>query len=240
MPWPTSLVVKNGSKARSSTSTATPRSASSVAQARPDPEADPTGQGLHPFIQTAAVAGLGGRQAVPQHHPVDGHAIGLGGCLGGVRRRIADEVIKRTQCCSGSRSHGDDDLLERHGSGVTGGIDAGQGSGALGVDLDLAEAGQRHLAPLEELGVRHQSDLDEDASHRQVFDLTGGAIFVIHADHLAAVTDHFRGAGAHDDVDVAHGAGFLLQHFVGAQGIGKFHHCDVLDDAGEIDGRFYA
>ncbi len=65
-----------------------------------------------------------------------------------------------------------------------------------------------------------------------MLDFPGGAIFVIHACHLTAITDHFSGAGAHDDVDVGHGAGLLLQHFVGAQGVGELHHGDVLDDAG--------
>ena len=155
----------------------------------------------------------------------------------GFRRRIADEVIEGPQGGGGTGAHGDDDLLERHSGGIPCGIDAGQGGGALGVDLDLAKAGQGHLAPFQELGVRYQTYLHEDAGHRQVLDLTSSAILVVHAHHLAAVTDHFGGAGAHDDVDVAHGASLLLQHLVGAQGIGELHHGDVLDDASQIDGR---
>ncbi len=68
-----------------------------------------------------------------------------------------------------------------------------------------------------------------------MFDLTSGAIFVVHTDHLAAITDHFGGASAHDNVDIAHGASLLLQHFIGTQGIGKFHYGDVFDDASQVD-----
>ncbi len=70
-----------------------------------------------------------------------------------------------------------------------------------------------------------------------MFDLTCGAIFVVHTDHLAAITDHFGGARAHDDVDIAHGASLLLQHFIGTQGVGELHHSHMLDDASQIDGR---
>ncbi len=73
-----------------------------------------------------------------------------------------------------------------------------------------------------------------------MFDLAGGAIFVVHADYLAAITDHFGGASAHDDVDVGHGASLLLQHFIGSQGVGELHHSHMLDDASQIDGRLDA
>ncbi len=69
-----------------------------------------------------------------------------------------------------------------------------------------------------------------------MLDLAGGAIFVIHPHHLAAVTDHFSGAGTHDDIDVGHGAGLLLQYLVGTQSVGKLHHCNVFDNASQIDG----
>ncbi len=68
-----------------------------------------------------------------------------------------------------------------------------------------------------------------------MLDLAGGAIFVIHTDHLAAITDHFGSASAHDDVDIAHGASLLLQHFIGTQGVGELHHSHMLDDASQVD-----
>ena len=99
------------------------------------------------------------------------------------------------------------------------------------------EAGQGHLAPFQELGVRDQADLDEDAGHGEVPDLARGAILVIHAHHLlpSPITSVVRAL-----MMSMLPMGGPSQHVVGAQGIGELHYCDVFDDAGQIDGRLDA
>src|SRR6185503_12855734 len=64
-----------------------------VAQARPDAEADLAGQRLDPLLQPLAVAGLGGREAIAQHYPVDLLAILHGAGFAAVPDRLGIEAV---------------------------------------------------------------------------------------------------------------------------------------------------
>ncbi len=109
---------------------------------------------------------------------------------------------------------------------------------ALGVHLDLAEAGQLDHA-LQPVGVGQQADLDEHALQGQMLGLAGDPVGMVEAVDLASGAGDLGDLGALDDGDVGQAMQLVLQHRVGPQHIQEFQQGDVSDDAGQVDGRFH-
>nr|GEU28309.1 hypothetical protein [Tanacetum cinerariifolium] len=151
----------------------------------------------------------------------------------------ADQVIERGQCRLRAFAGGDDDLLVRHGGDIAGSKHAGDRRLAAGIDFDLAVTRQGHRA-LEPLGVGHQADLHEHAFQVDLFGLARHAVVVRQAVDDLAVAVHFGRLRRDDHRHVGQAAQLALQHRVGAQFCAVFDQGHVLDQAGQIDGRFHA
>ena len=123
--------------------------------------------------------------------------------------------------------------------GDHGGEDARHRGLAARIHFDLAAWGQLNRA-LQPIGVRHESDLDEDAGKLGRAQRAALAVLVHESVHPLSVARDFGGLGAGDHAHVRQAVELAREHRIGAQPRFVFDQRDVADDAGEIDRRLDA